>query len=82
MASGFVVAAIATVFLVEAPVLEGLVRTASFVVPGLPLATLAWLSRRTERGPSDGGMATLGALPEVPQYRVATERLLFHAGPV
>lgn len=46
VANGVLILAIAKVFLVDAPDLEGLVRAASFLVLGLALAGLAWINRR------------------------------------
>lgn len=45
-ANGMLILAIAKVFLVDAPDLEGLMRAASFLVLGLALAGLAWINRR------------------------------------
>jgi len=45
-ANGMLILAIAKVFLVDAPDLEGLLRAGSFLVLGLALAGLAWINRR------------------------------------
>lgn len=48
-ANGMLILAIAKVFLVDAPDLEGLLRAGSFLILGLALAGLAWINRLASR---------------------------------
>lgn len=54
VANGFLVLAIAKVYLVDAPDLDGLVRAGSFLILGLCLAGLAWINRLSLRAQGNG----------------------------